>query len=104
VKVADLISAQLLDAGDELLPTFSGYENRRAVLRPDGSFELDNGEIHTSPSGAGRKILGSKSVAGWGFWRHQASGRTLNEIRAEYRSRFQVQFEEDEDESEADVE
>ena len=104
VKVADLISAQLLDAGDELLPTFSGYENRRAVLRPDGSFELDNGEIHASPSGAGRKILGSKSVAGWGFWRHQASGRTLNEIRAEYRSRFQVQFEEDEDESEADGE
>lgn len=100
VSLTDLISAGFLDIGDVLVPTWSTQSSRFATLRADGALELDNGEVFESLSGAGRRVLDSRSVAGWHFWKRVSSNRALNEIRDEYRARFNLITEDDEDDTE----
>ena len=100
VSLTDLISAGFLDIGDVLVPTWSTQSSRFATLRADGALELDNGEVFESLSGAGRRVLDSRSVAGWHFWKRVSSNRALNEIRDEYRARFNLITDDDEDDTE----
>lgn len=58
-----------------------GDRSQTAVVRADGSL-LVNGEVRTSPSGAGRVYLG-RQVNGWIFWRLE-DGRRLAELRPEF--------------------
>ena len=100
VSISDLISAGFLEVGDLLIPTWSTHSDRSAMIRGDGKLELDNGEIFGSLSGAARKVLNSPTAAGWHFWKQQSSNRALTEIRDEYRSRFNLISDDDEDDTE----
>ena len=100
VSVSDLISAGFLEVGDLLMPTWSTHSDRSAMVRADGKLELDNSEIFGSLSGAARKVLNSPTAAGWHFWKQQSSNRALNEIRDEYRARFNLISDDDEDDTE----
>ena len=99
VSVSDLISAGFLEVGDLLMPTWSTHSDRSAMVRADGKLELDNSEIFGSLSGAARKVLNSPTAAGWHFWKQQSSNRALNEIRDEYRARFNLISDDDEDDT-----
>ena len=95
--MSNLISAGLLESGDVLVPTWSSLEHRSAVVRPNGWLELDTGEVQKSLSGAGKVLTKTTSLPGWSFWRHQATGRTLSDLRSEYRARYQVIVDEDDE-------
>jgi len=98
VSLLDLISAGFLDAGDALVPTWSTQSSRFATLRADGTLELDSGEIFESLSGAARKVLNSRTAAGWHFWKQRSTNRGLNEIRDDYRARFDLVTDDDDEE------
>lgn len=100
VSISDLISAGFLEVGDLLIPTGSTHADRSAMVRADGKLQLDNGEIFGSLSGAARKVLNSSTAAGWNFWKQQSSNRALIEIRDEYRARFNLISDDDEDDTE----
>lgn len=100
VSISDLISAGFLEVGDLLIPTWSTHADRSAMVRADGKLQLDNGEIFGSLSGAARKVLNSSTAAGWNFWKQQSSNRALIEIRDEYRARFNLISDDDEDDTE----
>ncbi len=100
VSLLDLISAGLLDTGDIFVPTWSTKSERFATLKADGALELDNGEVFESLSGAARRVLNSRTAAGWHFWKQNSSSRALNEIRDEYRARFNLITDDDDDDGE----
>ena len=100
VSISDLISAGFLEVGDLLIPTWSTHADRSAMVRADGKLQLDNGEIFGSLSGAACKVLNSSTAAGWNFWKQQNSNRALIEIRDEYRARFNLISDDDEDDTE----
>jgi hypothetical protein len=97
VSVSNLISAGLLESGDVLIPTWSSLEHRSAVVRPNGWLELDTGEVQKSLSGAGKVLTRTTSLPGWSFWRHSATGRILSDLRSEYRARFDILIESDDE-------
>ena len=74
VKVADLISAGLVKAGDRWRAHSHGKEHF-AEVNEDGSL-LVEGESFGSPSAAGRKATGWGSVDGWHFWRFEDADGT----------------------------
>lgn len=100
VSISDLISSGLLEIGDVLGSTWSTYIGRTATVRSDGSLEIDTGEVFDSLSGAARRVLNSRTAAGWHFWKQQSTNRQLTEIRDEYRMRYNLITEEEEEESE----
>lgn len=101
VAVSDLLSAGFLESGDILAPTWTSHAHRRLTVRSNGTLELDTGEVFDSLSGAGRRVRNARAVAGWDFWKLASSGRSLKEIRDDYRARFDVVLEvENDDESE----
>lgn len=65
IRLADLISADLLPAGTTLLPAQSGLEAVGTVL-PDGKIAYAD-EIYRTPSAASRAASGG-STNGWTFW------------------------------------
>lgn len=78
----DLLVAGLLVPGTRLAPRPGAYADIEAVLREDGSLEVDGKKFDT-PSGAAKQVRGG-ATNGWYFWR-LADGRTLQDIRAVYR-------------------
>lgn len=102
VSVSDLIAAGLLESGDLLTPTWSSHAHRQLIVRSDGTLELDTGEVFDSLSGAGKRVRNARAVAGWGFWKLASSGRSLKEIRDDYRARFNVVLAEENDEESDD--
>jgi hypothetical protein len=83
VTLADLVGADLLRPGDELV-----WQRRRAKLShvctvtEDARLRLDDGSLHSSPSGAANKAA-SGSYDGWECWRLK-DGRLLSQLREDY--------------------
>jgi hypothetical protein len=100
VSISDLISSGLLEIGDVLGSTWSTHIGRTATVRSDGSLEIDSGEVFDSLSGAARRVLNSRTAAGWHFWKQQSTNRQLTEIRDEYRMRYNLITEDEEEDSE----
>jgi hypothetical protein len=101
VSVEDLISAGMIDDGTVLRPASATFAQRSAMIRTDGSIELDSGEVFTSLSGAARHVRNSQTAPGWHFWRVESSGMLMYDIREEYRARFDLTLVEDEEELDA---
>jgi hypothetical protein len=100
VSILDLVSAGLLEIGDSLTSTWSAHTGRTATVRSDGTLEIDTGEVFDSLSGAARRVIGSRTAAGWHFWKQLSTNRQLTEIRDEYRMRYNLITEDEEEESE----
>ena len=82
LTLGDLISLGALQEGTTLTGLVDG-EAVEAILLADGSIEYQ-GEVFTSPSGAGKAALG-RVVNGWWFWRAETEGgsKRLRRIRRE---------------------
>lgn len=83
VQLSDLLAAQLLHEGDELIwkrPRVG--EEYRAVVMGDGAIRLEDGRVFSSPSRAARDAANIPAYDGWYAWR-VASGKTLHELREE---------------------
>jgi hypothetical protein len=100
VSILDLVSAGLLEIGESLTSTWSAHTGRTATVRSDGTLEIDTGEVFDSLSGAARRVIGSRTAAGWHFWKQLSTNRQLTEIRDEYRMRYNLITEDEEEESE----
>lgn len=81
--VADLLAAELLVAGQKLLPVSPAWKSRTAVILPDGRIDVD-GQVYETPSGAGRAVRG-RSTNGWTFWLvDPTTKKSLASVRREY--------------------
>jgi len=82
LTLGDLISLGALQEGATLTGLVDG-EAVEAILLADGSIEYQ-GEVFTSPSGAGKAALG-RVVNGWWFWRAETEegSKRLRRIRRE---------------------
>ena len=78
-KVSDLIDAGLINIGAKLTWKRRDRSNFSAEVQPDGKIKTDNGQVHKTPSGAARKLVG-RPVDGWSVWR-TSDGTTLSELR-----------------------
>lgn len=86
IGVRDLLHAGLLATGDELVYRRPGLGvHRTGQVTAHGMLQLDDGRLFTTPSGA-TTALGSPHQNGWGFWCRARDGRTLLELRNEYKS------------------
>lgn len=86
VGLRDLLDVGLLGTGDELVyrrPGLGVYRTGRVTAQ--GMLRLDDGRLFTTPSAA-TTALGSPHQNGWVFWYRAHDGRTLLELRNEYRS------------------
>ncbi len=92
--LADLLGPGLVEAGDTLQPTRPSLADRRATVLSDGRIEIDTGQVFKFPSGAAKGVSGAVSEAGWDFWLHERSARTLTDLRSEYLSQFEIEDEE----------
>lgn len=77
--VADLVAAGLLRPGEKLVFDSRGHR-REALVNPAGEIVLD-GVTYWSPSGAGKAVLGGKSVNGWKAWTVGDAGPSLAVLR-----------------------
>ena len=91
--LADLLGPGLVAPGDILQPTRPSLASRRATVLSDGRIETDIGQVFKFPSGAAKGISGAASEAGWDFWLHKRSGRTLTDLRSDYLSQFEIEDE-----------
>lgn len=82
VEVKDLVAAGLLQPGTALTARPGQWAAREAFVRDDGILDVD-GQLFTSPSGAGRHVKGSVTN-GWTFWT-LPDGRKLIDVRAAFR-------------------
>jgi hypothetical protein len=89
VRLADLISADLLPAGTTLLPA-QGETDEVATVLPDGKIAYAN-EIYNTPSAASAAAADGASTNGWTYWTADTpDGRfSLAAIRDEFLSRRQ---------------
>jgi hypothetical protein len=84
--VADLIGADLLRSGDELVwqRPRSGQEFRCTVM-DDGRLRMANGQVTSSLSGAAGVAAGGGSYDGWEVWRAPSRGNALLlDLRRQY--------------------
>lgn len=81
IQVKDLVAAGLLAAGTVLSPRAGRWENRQAMVRPDGLIEIE-GQTFDTPSGAGKFVKGS-ATNGWYFW-WLPDGRKLVDVRSAF--------------------
>lgn len=84
VQLRDLLAEDLLSSGSALYARQGPWGEQTALIRDDGTLELD-GQVFDTPSGAGRHLRGG-ATNGWSFWR-LADGRSLSDLRAELRRR-----------------
>ncbi|WP_158851201.1 restriction system modified-DNA reader domain-containing protein [Saccharothrix deserti] len=84
--VSDLLTAKLLEVGDELVwDRRAGQVRHTARIRMDGTFLLADERVFATPSAAAT-ALGGKHHHGWSAWRRTADGRALDDLRAELRA------------------
>ena len=81
VTVKNLIDAGLLIANSQVSWRRRGGSQFLAEVLPNGFIKTSNGQVHKSPSGAARSLVG-RPVDGWAVWR-VAGGKTLASLRAE---------------------
>ncbi|MTD58162.1 restriction system modified-DNA reader domain-containing protein [Amycolatopsis pithecellobii] len=85
-SLRDLLAAGLLDAGEELAYRRPGLGvHRTGQVTAQGMLRLDDGRLFTTPSAA-TTALGSPHQNGWHFWFRARDGRTLWELRDDYKS------------------
>ncbi|WP_158630382.1 restriction system modified-DNA reader domain-containing protein [Glycomyces terrestris] len=77
-----LVTAGLLNEGDEL----RWHRAKKGVtfdakVGPNGTIELDDGQLFESPSGAAVAVAGGNHP-GWDVWSHLRSGMTLSQLRS----------------------
>ena len=100
--MSDLISAGFITIGDRLVPVSQAFSGKYANVASDGSLVLDDGTEFDSLSAAARYLRNTQSAAGWNFWRHEESNKTLNDLRDEFRVRFNVVAVDDDESGEID--
>lgn len=86
VGLRNLLTAGLLDAGEELVyrrPVLGVH--RTGHVTEHGMLRLDDERLFTTPSAA-TTALGSPHQNGWHFWCRVRDGRTLWELRSDYKS------------------
>lgn len=98
VEIADLIGAGYLTPGQTLHSRPGKYGGHTGTILSDGRIEVA-GQVFETPSSAG-KFVRRKPTNGWGFWRLDAAGRSLRDVRADYR---RVVLPEAADEEDADT-
>lgn len=79
VRLGDLLQADLLKDGEEVLMTVAGQAATATVVLP-GRIRLTSGQEFQTPSPAAAAAIGSGSLDGWNYWR-TAAGRTLDALR-----------------------
>ncbi len=83
VTIQDLMSADLLHAGQVLYPYDSKSAEVTAVILQDGSIGIGD-NISDSPSGAG-KFIRNGAINGWTFWLlDPVTKKSLGDVRAQY--------------------
>jgi len=83
VTIQDLMSADLLHAGQVLYPSDSKSTEITAVILQDGSIGIGD-SISDTPSGAG-KFLRKRAINGWGFWLLDPLTKlSLRDVRTQY--------------------
>jgi hypothetical protein len=81
--VGDLLDADLVKAGDELVWHRRNQGVRHtARIRIDGTLVLADGRVYANPSGA-TTALGGNHQNGWRVFRRVSDGRTLGELRTQ---------------------
>jgi hypothetical protein len=86
VSLRDLLATGLLDAGEKLVYRRPGLGvHRTGHVTEHGMLRLDDGRMFSNPS-AVTTALGSPHQNGWHFWCRARDGRTLWELRSDYKS------------------
>src|SRR5262245_56633495 len=102
VKVADLVGAGYLAAGQPLYSRPGKYGGHTGRILSDGRIEVA-GQVFESPSSAGI-LIRKKATNGWNFWRLDPNGRRpLKDVRAEYLRVVSPEEAEEEDADSAEV-
>lgn len=105
ITISDLLSAGLLEDGQEIVPVSVSFSNVVGTILGNGKIKIGD-TVHDTPSGAGRMVRGGKSTNGWGFWRLKTNeSATLRSIRQKLRRTLQPDensAEEQEGDGEAD--
>lgn len=86
-SLVDLLAAGVITAGEEFFWHRSHYGVRHTVwIRHDGAVVLPDGRAFANPSGA-VTALGGHSFSGWKAFRRAGDGRSLGDLRDEFRAR-----------------
>jgi hypothetical protein len=94
VSLFDLIGAGLLEPGTTLYAKRQAHAHRTATVLVDGRIDVD-GNVHDSPSGAAKAIIG-KQTNGWKFWLLEpGSTRSLRSLLQDYADQTTTDVEED---------
>ena len=81
ISIRDLMKAELLAAGQVLVPGSAKWGEHRAVVMADAQIEYE-GRLFETPSGAGRAAI-KRTVNGWWFWKLEGEqGPRLIDLRA----------------------
>ena len=104
VSISDLLSAGLLVPGTIMRPTWPSLSNRYGTILADGKIETNDGVIFNSLSGSGRHVAAIGTVGGWHFWSvgDGENRRYLDDVRTDYRERFEIESDTTEDSAESD--
>ena len=90
IRIADLLDAELIMAGDSLTwerPRLG--QTHKALVTDQGAFQLADGRSFTSPSRAAMEAADIASYDGWYAWRLDRNGKLLNDLRKELVARFE---------------
>jgi hypothetical protein len=84
--------------------TWTSLAKRYGTILADGKIETDDGVIFNSLSGSGRHLATVGAVGGWHFWSigEGEDKRLLDDIRNEYRERFEIEPDTTDDLTESD--
>ena len=104
VSISDLLSAGLLQPGTIMRSTWTSLASRHGTILADGKIETDDGVTFNSLSGSGRHLATVGAVGGWHFWSigEGEDKRLLDDIRNEYRERFEIEEDSTDDAAESD--
>ena len=104
ISISDLISAGMLSPGSILTSAWTSIPSRTATVLSDGNIEVDDGKTFGSLSAAGRHVTNMKAVGGWHFWKIGSGddAKLLDQLRSEFRDRFQIDALVDSDNSDLD--
>jgi len=103
IWLSHLLEDGYIKVGQILYPKPGKYAGRNAIVREDGSIELE-GQLFDTPSGAGRLLRG-KTTGGWRFWLvNPESRQMLWDVRQQYIEALStdVEIDEDDDDDEDD--
>jgi len=81
--IKELIKAGHLMEGTTLIWKRRVQGLIHSVLVVNEMLRTVDGKLHKTPSGAAKHLNNDKPVDGWKVWRHQISGKTLDDFRKE---------------------